>query len=165
MPIYRFALHVPSPVHIVVARIRPFVRPPRRFVEKIRKSFATPKTLEPSFLGEVTEDSFRVRRDIRFPNSCLPVICGRITPTSFGSRISVTMFLQPIVAAFTGVWLAGVGYTAWRVLIDPNSASKGTSWFPISMLLFGIAMILLSFFSEALKARRILEDALSTPRA
>lgn len=169
MPIYHFAFDVPLPSQVVAARLQAFVRQPRGFFESIRNSVASPFKVgssdnsEPPFLGKVNDDSFRVRRDIRYRNSFLPLIWGRIASGAGGSHLSVTMFLHPFVAAFMAFWFSGVGYGAWRFLTLPSHANKFGSFIPAGMFVFGIALVCGGFFPEALKARRLLEDAVKNP--
>ena len=119
------------------------------------------------FIGTANGDRFRFRRDIRYRNSFLPVVLGRVTTVPTGVRVDVIMFLHPIVAVFMLVWFSGVGYavglTAWTLLRTPRDAPIG---FLVAMaiLVFGVVLVGTGFFSEAREARRLLEQALATPQ-
>jgi hypothetical protein len=106
------------------------------------------------FLGVVQDESFKIRRDIRYRNSFLPILRGRLTAHGLGTRVSVTMALHPLVAIFMGVWLGMVGFGIFRV---PSSHSL----IPVGMFLFGVALPLAGFIPEAVKAKRLLSDALA----
>jgi hypothetical protein len=62
---------------------------------------------EKEFRGHVSENGFRIRRNIRGRNSYLPLIKGKLEPTANGTRVILTFTLHPIVlitlAAFI-VW-------------------------------------------------------------
>jgi hypothetical protein len=45
----------------------------------------------PPFIGSVQDHSFRIRRDIRYRNSFLPLVWGHIVPTPTGTRVIVTV--------------------------------------------------------------------------
>ena len=115
------------------------------------------------FVGAAKGDRFRVRRDIRYRNSFLPIVLGRVTAVPAGVRVEVTMFLHPIVAVFMLVWFSGVGFAAWALLRTPRHAPIGF-FGAVAILMFGLVLVGTGFFSEARKARRLLERALTTPQ-
>lgn len=94
LPLYRFSLDVPAPVNVVAARLRGVV------VEDF-----SPRP----FAGEVEDDSFRIRRRIRYRNSFLPRIEGHMASASGGTRVDVAMSMHPLVLVFTLFWLSFVG--------------------------------------------------------
>ena len=106
------------------------------------------------------EERFRVRRDIRYRNSFLPLVWGRIVSGRRGSRVRVTVFMQPLVAAFMAVWFYGLGSVTVSLLEEPDTGPRWAALFPLGLLLFGVVVISIGFFSEAIKARRLLEHAL-----
>jgi hypothetical protein len=152
MPIYGFHIDVPFEKKVVTQRIQSIVRdePP------LRLWFSSPEPIGAPFIGCVRDESFKLRRDIRYRNSFLPQLRGRIIPTSTGTRVSVTMFLHPVVALGTVFWLGAVGYGA----LSETSFRLGL-W---GMFAFGFLLVTGGFFSEALTAKRILSEALLKPK-
>lgn len=156
MPFYRFHIDVHSPTQVVTERLRSVHKTPREqgsFPGSHWREFAMP------FVGYVKEDSFTLRRNIRYrSNSFLPVIRSRIVPTETGAQVKVTMFMNPWTAIFMAFWL---GFVGWGALTD-QSASPSILWL---MFVFGLALSLGGFFPEAIKARRLLIEAVLEPEA
>src|SRR5436190_19553730 len=98
MAIYRFSLDVNVPPQVVAERLRPIVREKRQFSDF--EAWQSSERATPAFIGTVQDASFRIRRDIRSRNSFLPLIWGRVVPIGTGARVSVTMFIHPLVALF-----------------------------------------------------------------
>ena len=163
MPIYRFELEARLGTQAAIARIKELVGPPRSFWTGF--SFGAGDDATPPFIGKIEGDSFRVRRDIHYRNSFLPLVWGRISSVSMGTHISVTMFLHPIVALFMAVWFCGVGVGAWSFLHAPRSTDHWASIVPVCLLVFGVALVCGGFFPEAMKARRLLEQAFAKTSA
>ena len=169
MPVYRFRIDVPLSNREVEAKLHLLTRPrPQEpSLGKSIRAFGISLSLRRDpvslFTGKIDAQSFRIKRRIRYRNSFLPLIWGRITPIPTGSRISVTMFMHPLVIVFMGVWLSGVGYGVWRCLHDP--VPRVVAIVPFLMFLFGVGLLSAGFFPEAFKARRLIEDALFSERA
>jgi hypothetical protein len=145
MPFYFFHIDAAVPPRAVTERLRYAVRDRPKFSE-----YWTWKGPDgPPFIGSVHDSSFRIRRNIRYRNSFLPLVWGRIVPTPTGARIAVTMFMHPFTLAFMLFWLGMVGRGA---LID-KSASPASLW---GMFVFGIALCTGGFIPEAVKAKRLL---------
>jgi hypothetical protein len=157
MPFYRFEIDVNAPQPVVVERLRAIVRGKLSFGESFRQSFSLPfsQTEGAPFIGSVQDDSFKMRRNIRYRNSFLPMIRGTIGSYGVATRVSVTMFLHPAVAIFMIFWL---GMVASVVVSRPTSSP--ISW---GMLAFGIALPIAGFIPEAIKAKRLISEALSDP--
>src|ERR1022692_748291 len=85
------------------------------------------------------------------------IIRGRVTRNGFGSRVDVTMSLHPLVALFMIFWLGAVGLGAFFL----RSASSAI---PAGMFIFGIALTVGAFFPEAMKAKRLISDAVTNPQ-
>jgi hypothetical protein len=151
MPIYVFRIDVPFARHVVTERIQSVVReePP------LGQWFRSAGPVVEPFIGRVQDESFKLRRDIRYRNSFLPLVRGRIVPTATGTRVTVTMFLHPFVALFTVFWLGIAGYGAVT-----DTSSGLFSW---GMFAFGVLLVTGGFFPEAFAAKRILSEALLKP--
>jgi hypothetical protein len=160
MPFYRFHLDTPLSESTTFERIQGFTRPRRSLRESIAITFRRDDTAGPPFLGKLGHNTFRLSRDIRYRNSFLPLIWGRIVPTSRGSRINVTMFLHPFVAMFMIVWFSGLGYGIVQLWVHRKEAVPFAALIPAAMFLFGVGLVLVGFIPEAIKAKRLLESAL-----
>lgn len=155
MPFYRFEIEVNAPPPVVVERLRAIVRGKLSFWESVRQSFPFNQADGAPFIGSVQEDSFKLRRNIRYRNSFLPMIRGTIASYGVGTRISVTMFLHPVVAIFMIFWL---GMVTWVAVSRPTASP-----IPWGMLAFGIALTVGGFIPEAIKAKRLISEAVSDP--
>jgi hypothetical protein len=155
MAYYRFELHSSAAAPRMLQRIRALtgIRPGYWFS-------AAPDPSCTPFIGTMDGPHFRIRRHIRYQNSFLPCIWGSIHPIAGGSRISVTMFLHPIIAVFMMVWLSIAATGAIGSLLVRSG------WHTVAATRFflaGLSFMLIGFFVEAFKARRLLENAAATP--
>jgi hypothetical protein len=164
MPFYRFHLDTPLSESAASERIQGLIRPARRtFREWIAFNITREdNTVGPPFLGTVRDSTFRLRRDIRYRNSFLPLIWGRVVSSGGGSRINITMFLHPLVALFMILWFSGLGYGIVQLWIHRKEAVPFAVFVPAVMILFGVALLLVCFIPEAIKAKRLLESAFRT---
>ncbi|MGB8918322.1 MAG: hypothetical protein WCC89_15810 [Candidatus Sulfotelmatobacter sp.] len=153
MPIYRFHLDVDAPRQIVADRLRVVVGDKPPFWKSLFTGWWSRDPTSPPFVGIVDDDSFRVRRDIRYRNSFLPLVRGRFISTHTGTRVNVIMFIHPLVALFMVFWLGTVGYGAFRGLSD--------SPFVWGMFVFGVALVVGAFVPEAIKAQRLISEAMT----
>src|SRR5439155_14819630 len=161
MPFYRFHLDTALSESAVSERIQRLIHPRRSFREWVAFNITREdNTVGPPFLGTARASSFRLRRDIRYRNSFLPLVWGRIVPSGVGSRINVTMFLHPLVALFMIIWFSGLGYGIVKLWVHRKEAVPFAVLVPAAMFLFGVALMLICFFPEAIKAKRLLESAL-----
>lgn len=113
------------------------------------------------FHGTVTDNTFRLQRNIQSWNSFLPVIRGFVEPTESGSEIHLKMNLHPLVKVGMAVWFAGVVLACLLTLLGiifGESIPLPVQFLPWGMLLFGILLTVVSFRIEAKKAREKLES-------
>jgi hypothetical protein len=155
MPFYRFEIEVNAPPPVVVERLRTIVRAKLSFRESLRQSFPFNRAEGAPFIGSVQDDSFKMKRNIRYRNSFLPMIRGTISSYGVGTRVSMTMFLHPAVAIFMIFWLSMVG----SVAVSHPTVSP----IPWGMLAFGLAISVGGFIPEAIKAKRLILEAISEP--
>ena len=164
MPLYSFHLDTPLPESAALQRIQGLTRPRRSFREWVAFNVSNVTregiTVGPPFLGKVGRSTFRLRRDIRYMNSFLPLVWGRIVPSGVGSRINVTMFLHPFVVLFMIFWFSGLGFGVAQLWVHRKEAVPLAFLVPAAMILFGLALVLVCFIPEAIKAKRMLESAL-----
>jgi hypothetical protein len=111
------------------------------------------------YQGEFSHSDFKIWRIISYRNSSLPIIEGRITPSTSGSRIAVTMRLHKFIAVFMAFWLSGasalfVGFVmaAMRGKIEPLPDLL----IPLGLLIFGITLPSCSFWWEAKRSKPFL---------
>ena len=151
MPFLHYSIESPLAPELVLARLAVCTSKPPSFWEAFARSLDRWVEDRPAFHGTVGERSFRLHRAIRYRNSFLPLIRGTVKATATGSRVSITMFLHPLVAAVLFLWWFG----AWQLF------TRG-SWGRPALLLvvvFGILLPFLSFAFEVVKANRLLEKA------
>lgn len=149
-------------------RIHRLVRETPTFWSSVKEQFGSRPDNSPPFIGTVEGSAFHIRRDIRYRNSFLPRVHGQVAASRLGTRIDITMSLHPLVTIFMLFWLGGVGLGGFAAA----HANPKDALVPMGMFAFGIALTLGSFFPEAFKARRLLEQsltgaqqiALATPR-
>jgi hypothetical protein len=151
MPLYRIQLHSPIPPYAAVEKLKSVTRKPPGFNESIRQSFNF--TIPPNelFLGSIKDSSFCICRNIRYRNSFLPRIRGKITAENSGSYIDISMQLHPFVAVFMTGWLFFVGLTAFAL-----APAQKEFFIPLGMFVFGILLTAGGFIPEAIKAKNML---------
>jgi hypothetical protein len=164
MPFYRFEIATHRSTPDALRCIEQMLAPPRSFFRGPKFGFRfAPATTRP-FVGTVEGKKFRIHRDIYYRNSFLPMIRGHVDSGPVGTRVRVTMYLHPFVAVFMAVWFSGVGSALYGFLHSANPVADMTVVFPLGMLAFGVVMVCAGFFPEAIKARRLLEQALADAR-
>ena len=161
MPIYLFDLETPISAEAARARMRDSVGPPRVFLDNLLLRFDSAREITPLF-GSVKGESFWVWRRITYGNPFLPIIWGRIITLPVGVRIRVAMFLNPLAVILMLVWLSVTGVVA---LLSFSSQGHVNSYVPAAMFIFGVTVLCIWFFLEAMKARRLLEAILAETRA
>lgn len=111
---------------------------------------------ENQFIGEVTNEGFWLRRNIYYRNSFLPIIEGQFLQHHFGTKLEITMTLNPSTATFSKIWF--IGTSVMFVLLIPFLFKDGfhpETLIPLFMLLSMVAIVHFSFRHEARKATRI----------
>jgi hypothetical protein len=154
VPFYRFQIGVAAPPPVVVERLRSIVRDKPTIGESFRRMWPFGNPVTAPFTGSILDESFKIQRDIRYRNSFLPMIRGRVTPDGFGSRVEVIMFIHPLVALFMIFWLGMVAFGAFSI----RSAS---SLIPAGMFVFGMALTFGAFIPEAIKAKRLISEVVT----
>ncbi|MCC6128683.1 MAG: hypothetical protein IT186_02045 [Acidobacteria bacterium] len=101
--------------------------------------------------------TFRLQRFIAYNNSFLPVLIGRIDPSTEGS--SLTVFARPPVFAsvFTLAWFALTSFD----LFDAASGALPLA-LRVAMPLFALLLYFGAFIPELLRSRKALEALLSS---
>lgn len=71
MPFYRFQIDVNALPQVVVERLRPIVRAKLTCRESFRRMWPFCGQVTAPFIGSVSDESFKIRRDILYHNSFL----------------------------------------------------------------------------------------------
>ncbi len=118
------------------------------------------------YLGKLRDNRFELSRYIRFRNSFLPVIKGRVNPDVNGSIIMVTMRVSICVIIFMSVWFGGIIYGFFSGLVKIIQSGKwattnfeGIAIF-LGFLLFGYLLTMVGFKYESMKSEDFLTDLL-----
>src|SRR5580693_5061886 len=156
MPYSSFHLSVPAQAEVVAERIRSIVSPAPTFWGTLGSSWRRPQGAVSPFLGSVENLSFKIRRNIQYRNSFLPIIRGKIVPTPTGSRVDVFMHMHPFSVVFMMVWFGIILFFESK-FVDVNIAR---SFLPIGMAVFGLALSVGGFYFEALKVMPLLSEAI-----
>lgn len=151
LPYQKFVLESPFSPEEARRRLAAEVAPLRSGWQWIEKRVET-------FEGTVSAEGFEIHRIIRYRNSFLPVIRGRISPGMPGSRIEITLQLHIFAVIFSLIWLGFVGPLAGGAalqLLTTGSVEPGAI-IPSLMLIFFLLMVIIGFGVEAQKARKLL---------
>lgn len=163
MPFYRLRLHTRLSPADAMQRLASLVRGSPSFGETLSKAFSFGGVPDHQyFIGQAQGDRFSIHRNIGYRNSFLPKIKGRICSEFPGSLIEVTMHLNAFTALFMAFWLGVVGFVAL------TAVSRGLTLnaaIPAGMFVFGILLLTVGFFPEAIKARNKLKSLLEAEMA
>lgn len=105
--------------------------------------------------GLIEANYFTISRIIRYRNSFLPKISGRIESEFTGTVITVKMRLNTFVLIFMSIWFTGVGLACFAVLAMALNGDSFSAFalIPFGMLLFGYAISTGGFKHESLKSK------------
>jgi hypothetical protein len=158
IPLYRFRLHCTLSPDAAGETILSVTRGPLGFMELLRRNFHFSSPPSDLFVGSVKNGTFQIYRNIRYRNSFLPQVQGRIVAEGNGSHIEVSMSTHPFVMLFMALWpsLAGIGAL---VSISALQASS-LALIPPLMFVFGILLMLIGFIPEAIMAKNMLTSLL-----
>ena len=164
MPYRRVYIVTPLSPEEVRERLQKITRGRLGIWEVITRSFRA-RPADPVFIGVCQDASFKIQRDIRYGNSFLPVIRGRIVSRSPGeTMVTVRMTVPLLTAIFMAFWFSGVvlavGFTV------PQLFRKGDllALTPLGLLAAGVAMVWIGFYPETRKAERAIRNALGGTR-
>ena len=110
------------------------------------------------FNGNISEDSFKIQRNISYRNSFLPVIIGTIKETDNGSEISMKMRLSLFVTGFMIFWFSFV--IIFCLMMPFIKFDFPISLVPYLMLVFGILLVIIPNKIETKIAKEKLEELL-----
>lgn len=144
LPYQKFVFESPLSLEEARQRLEAEVAPVRsgwRWMEKRTEKFE----------GMVSTESFQIHRIIRYRNSFLPIIYGRISPGIPGARIEVTLKFHIFAVIFGLIWLVFVGPLAGAAiqqLLTTGRVELGAA-IPCLMLIFFLLMVTFGFGFEA----------------
>jgi hypothetical protein len=138
----------------VLERLRDAVEPERWF--RVRAAVRP-------FEGTVEGRTFRIQRIIRYRNSFLPLLHGKVEPTPGGPvQILVAFRLAPSVTAFMTLWFGLLLLIGSRVLRQASAPGHAQPLLAVGgMLVFGVVLVVGGFGVEASRATRLLEELFS----
>ncbi len=106
------------------------------------------------------DDRFNINRAIRYRNSFLPILHGRLFPNGTGTRVDVRMIMHPFVIGFLLLWCGIVLSAFLGIVFDVVRGNQLTDrdWIPLFMLAFIYLLTFFAFGFEAQKATSMLND-------
>jgi hypothetical protein len=116
-----FTIDAPVPPAQVRARLQAVTRPPRAFREHLDAFWGRFEPEGPAFIGDVDDDSFSLRRDIRYHNAFLPQIEGSMVAAGVGTQVSVHLSIGPISMGFMSLWMIGFGIGSVHALFRQHT--------------------------------------------
>ena len=160
MPVFITTVHTRLPASEVNRRLGGIIEERTGWAAGLNGARIPGRTGAP-FAGSRDDATFKVVRLIRYRNSFLPVIRGRIVPGGMGADVRLVMTLHPIVAVFLLLWCAGLVFGVARGFTQ--SVAPMLALGPLAICSFGLFVTAAGFFPEALKARQLICAALRTP--
>jgi len=133
-------------------------------LEKINANTGRAELLSQSygtlFSGTVNSESFKIRRNINYRNSFLPIVTD-------GNRTTLQLTFKPVefVIAFMIVWLGGVSLASISMiflLITSPETFSAPMLIPFAMLVSGIALFGGGFAAEYPKSKDTLLNLINT---
>ncbi|WP_114821193.1 hypothetical protein [Chryseobacterium sp. KLBC 52] len=133
----------------VLTRLSGFVEP---------KKFGLGKNYIKEYEGTVNNNSFEISRVIKYRNSFLPQINGKIQNENNGTQIQVTMSLHAFVFFFLIVWcsFALIFFIGVSIKTIKEKEISIDLFLPMGMLLFVYALTMVGFKSESKQAKEYL---------
>lgn len=123
---------------------------------RFRSMFSSRKN---RYSGFASGKEFSMTRNIRYRNSFLPMISGRVEPSGYGTEVTVELKLNTFVIVFGIIW--GVGVLLGSVVAVTAFLSEGAgfvAFMPLLMLVFGYLLFTVPFNIEASIFRKDLEQ-------
>lgn len=160
MPYWSVRIDTQLSARVASERIRSLVRPRKGFWKNVEDAFDSPGSDHP-FEGDVSDQSFKVRRVILYRNSFRPVIHGAIEQTPNGTAVRLRMRLPIHAAIFMMIWFGIVAISVATISLQDLRHLGSHTHVPLGMLGFGVLFVVVNFFFEAAKAVRLFRKALA----
>lgn len=110
------------------------------------------------FNGQILEDSFKIRRNINYRNSFLPVINGVLEETDYGTKVTIKARMESFVRIFMYIWFGIISLACIVTLF--SDLEFPFKFIPYFMLFAGILTAVLQYKYEIKKAKAMLEEIL-----
>lgn len=130
--------------------------------------FAFNRDSDKPYQGEISGNSFTMSRIIKYNNSFLPVVKGKISSIVGETQIRIVMRPQMFFLIFGSLWMAIVGLFCAGFLLGgllnlKQIVEHGFSpafLMPFGMFIFGYLLISISFKKESKKSQQFLATLL-----
>lgn len=105
--------------------------------------------------GCIKNSTFRIKRNISYRNSFLPMINGTIEKNNDKVTITVKMKLHTLIIIFLCIWCGLSGFASIAIITDMiNHSEFGLHFlYPLGMLLFAYALTMSAFKYESNKTK------------
>jgi hypothetical protein len=156
LPYERFAIETTLSPEEVAQRLRDVTEPGRLLRIRSERS--------KEFRGSVNDREFTITRIIRYRNSFLPAVRGRIEPAQDGTCVEVSMRLHGFVLAFMGLWfgLVTVIFVGFIAAVAITQKFTPAVFAPLGFYAFGYALATGAFKVESGRTRERLDALLRT---
>jgi len=129
----------------------------------LMKNIEAPKIIRPfweqsagEFEGELKNNEFEIKRIIRYRNSFLPLIKGRVENSGDGTRLIIEMRINVSAALFMTIWCGFLALGISWTIIFQDDYEPDSIGIPIAMLVFGYVLVMSGYLYEARKAKDLL---------
>jgi hypothetical protein len=145
----------------VLQKLDAIVEPPKTW----RMALRFQKYHKP-YGGTITGNTFKLRRNINYRNSFLPIITGEIHPQPSGCYLKINMNLHRAVLAFMIFWLWTPGSIGVLALLAWSiDRSVGPIFLPLlGMCIFGWFLCLFGFKIESQKSVKFFSNLFTSSR-
>jgi hypothetical protein len=147
IPYLAFAIETRDPPDVIARRLAETTDRPRWF------RYPASKFL---YIGKIGDGGFWVVPIIRYRNSFMPVIRGRIEPQQSGTTVHITMSVHWIVIIGMSLWCGGVVVGGVNMLIQALTVGEpiwGALFATSFFLLFAAGLTVWAFWSEVPQRR------------
>ena len=141
--------------------------PAERVTEQIRMRLPSGRfRADSEFFGYVTENSFKIMRDLRYNvplfsrygNPFAPVVMGRFEKSDSGTTIKLKLRLHLMISVFILVWELFLGFCLFGGILECILGSFGDGVISVlTSVLLACAIELLLLFFFRLPAKRFIE--------
>ncbi len=111
IPYTQFIIETPLSTEKVMVKFQQMIQP--------KKFWPNPFSADRKrFEGTISNDKFRVVRNIYYLNSFIPLIKGRFDSSASGTRITITMSVHPLVVLTFALVFVFFGYFFFTFLLE-----------------------------------------------
>ena len=155
MPFWFAEIATPLSPDVVEQQLRHLIWPTKDLFSRLEIP-----TAGPPFRGTIEGGRFKIVPVITYRNSFLPVIYGAVARSvAGGTLVRLRMRVNLFAAVFMAVWFALLASGLRNISARNTFALIGGDIVFLGTLLFGVLVVAVGFFSEALKAVRVIRKA------